>query len=155
MWHMNTSLPLRSLPAMLAAAVWMAAVPVAAGLPIEQVPEGRDIPVEQWGAMAAGRTLTYRTMDGVLFAIEHYHPGGNRVTLQYADGTCTSGTWGYTAPRYCYHWEVEGTVCFRHVRYGDGALIIQQSEDGEDMPMLQLMTDVSDTPLTCGPPLLG
>jgi len=132
-----------------------AALPVLAGLPIEQVPEGHDIPLERWVEMADGRTLTYHTMDGAFFAREYYHPGSNRVTLQFADGTCSRGTWDYSAPRYCYYWEREGTVCFRHMRYGDAALIIQLTEDGSDTPLLQLMSGVSDTVLSCGPPLIG
>jgi hypothetical protein len=142
-------------PIWLAAALWVAAIPASAGSPIEKVPDGKDIPVEQWIAMAAGRTLTYRTTDGELFALEQYHPGGNRVSLQFRDGTCFRGTWDYARPRYCYHWEGEGTVCFRHVRSGSSALVIQQTDDGSDSGFLQLMTEVSDAPLACGPPLIG
>jgi hypothetical protein len=105
--------------------------------------------------MAAGRTLTYRTADGALFAMEQYHPGGNAVSLQFRDGTCFRGTWDYVRPLYCFHWEGEGSVCFRHVRDGSAALVIQQADDGTDTPFLQWMTEVSDKPLACGPPLMS
>lgn len=139
----------------LLAALWLAALPGHAGSPLEKVPEGADIPVEQWAAMARGRTLTYRLMDGTLFAREYYIPGGNRLTLTFPDGTCLRGTWDYSPPRYCYHWEREGTVCFRHLRRGDGALVIQLAEDGSDTLSFQLMTEIADAPLACGQPLVG
>jgi hypothetical protein len=59
------------------------------------------------------------------------------------------------APRYCFYWDREGTVCFRHVRRGDGAVVIQLAEDGSDTLSVQLMTEVSDMPLGCGEPLIG
>ena len=99
--------------------------------------------------MAAGRTLTYR-IDGDLWAFEHYTPGTNRVQIELYDGTCMTGTWDYSAPHYCFHWEGQGTSCFRHARLGDEILVIEAS-DGEDTPMTQPMTGVSDTPLSCGP----
>jgi hypothetical protein len=139
----------------LATALALAAPTAHAASPIEKVPEGKDIPVEYWIAMATGRTLTYRTPEGAFFAREHYHPGGNRVTLQFADGSCIQGTWDHRPPRYCYHWEVEGSVCFRHVRFGDAALVIQQTEAGGDTSLIQIMGEVADAPLTCGPPLIG
>lgn len=147
-------MPILRLAALLAALV-LPMLPAGAGSPLERVPEGQDIPVEDWRAMAAGRTLTYRLMDGTLFAREHYHPGGNHLTLQFSDGTCTRGTWQHAAPRYCFHWEHSGSVCFRHLRHGDAALIIQLTDDGQDTTTFQLMTDIEDAPLVCGPPLVG
>ncbi len=108
-----------------------------------------DIPVEEWRAMSAGRTLTYR-INGTFWALEHYFPGTNRVQLQLYDGSCMDGTWDYDAPHYCFHWNGQGTSCFRHARQ-DGTILIIESIDGIDTPMTQQMTDVSDTPLTCTP----
>ncbi len=133
----------------------LAAQTALAGSPLEAVPDGTDIPPDQWQALASGRTLTYRMPDGSLFAREYYHPGGNRVTLQFNDGTCMDGVWEHTPPRYCFHWERADLVCFRHLRYGRNALIIQQTADGADTDLFQLMTNVSDTQLSCGPPLVG
>lgn len=117
-----------------------------------QAPAGAqgDIPVEEWTAMAAGRTLTYR-IDGELWAFEHYTPGTNRVQIELFDGTCMSGTWDYTAPHYCFHWDGQGTSCFRHTRRGDEILVIVAT-DGQDSVMTQAMTGVSDAPLACGSP---
>lgn len=108
-----------------------------------------DIPLEEWKAMAAGRTLTYR-IDGEFWALEHYHPDSDRVTLQFYDGVCLDGVWDYTDPLYCFHWEAEGTSCFRHARLG-GELLILETRDGVETGAVQVMTGVSDTPLTCGP----
>jgi hypothetical protein len=131
-----------------------AAIVVAVLLPAASQPDiGQDaatnIPVEEWTAMASGRTLTYR-INGEFWALEHYYPGSNHVTLQLYDGTCMEGTWDYTAPLYCFHWEGQGTSCFRHARRGDEILIIE-TRDGADTPMTQMMTAVTDVPLTCGP----
>lgn len=112
--------------------------------------EARDIPVEEWIAMADGRTLTYR-INGAFFALEHYYPGSNRVTLQATDGRCLQGTWDYKAPQYCFYWEDSAPACFRHTRVGSEIVIIE-TENGSDTPMTQQMTGVSDAPVTCGVP---
>lgn len=136
-------------------ALALLAPPATAGSPIEAVPEGADIPPEQWQALASGRTLTYRMPDGSLFAREYYHPGGNQVTLQFADGTCMDGVWDYTAPRYCFYWEHADFVCFRHLRRGRVVLVVQQTAEGADTNLIQWMTEVSDAAPACGPPLVG
>ena len=110
----------------------------------------RDIPVEEWIAMTDGRTLTYR-INGAFFALEHYYPHSDRVTLQSSDGRCLQGTWIYQAPRYCFFWDDEAPACFRHVRLG-GEILIIETQDGRDTTSTQLMSGVSDTPVTCGAP---
>ena len=109
-----------------------------------------DIPPEEWRAMAEGRTLTYE-INGAFFALEHYYPHSNRVTLQASDGRCLQGTWSYQAPHYCFYWENEAPACFRHARIGSEILIIE-TENGQDTPMTQEMTHVSDAPVSCGVP---
>lgn len=111
-------------------------------------PAATDIPVAEWTAMTAGRTVTYR-IDGEFWAMERYDAGTNRVQLQLYDGSCMDGTWDYAAPHYCFHWTGQGTSCFRHARQ-DGTVLIIEAIDGADTPMVQQMTDISDTPLTCG-----
>jgi hypothetical protein len=115
----------------------------------ERIARAENIPVEEWKAMAMGRTLTYR-INGELWAFEHYHPGTNRVTLQLYDGSCLQGTWEYAEPLYCFNWEGQGTSCFRHARV-DGGIVIVETQDGQDTPLTQDMSGVSDLPLTCGP----
>jgi hypothetical protein len=126
------------------------AAPAAAGQSIaEKIARAVDIPPEEWRAMAMGRTLTYR-IDGGFWAMEHYTPGSDRVTLQFNDGSCLEGTWDYQPPLYCFHWEGEGTSCFRHARLGDEILIIETLL-GQDTGAIQTMTAVSDLPVSCGP----
>lgn len=108
-----------------------------------------DIPVEEWTAMTAGKTLTYRIGDD-FWALERYEAGSNRVTLQFYDGTCLNGTWGQVGGLYCFDWEGEGTSCFRHARLGDEILILE-TRDGMETGGVQVMTGISDTPLACGP----
>ena len=115
----------------------------------ERIKDAVNIPVEEWIAMAEGRTLTYR-INGEFWALEHYYPGTNHVTLQLYDGTCMQGTWDYAKPLYCFHWEGQGTSCFRHARVDDEIVIIE-TQGGLDTPMTQSMTAVTDVPLTCGP----
>jgi hypothetical protein len=119
--------------------------------PLDPLEGAVDIPVEEWSRMASGRTLVYR-IDGALWAFEHYYPGGNRVTLQLYDGSCLEGTWDYAAPLYCFNWDGQGTVCFRHARR-DGEILIVEAREGGGLPMLQKMTDVTDIPLTCQKPM--
>jgi hypothetical protein len=139
---------MRPLPA--AAAAVLLLVPAAAHPTTDRVAQAADIPVEEWSAMASGRTLVYR-INGGLWALEHYFPGTDRVQLQLYDGTCMDGTWDYAAPYYCFHWQGQGTSCFRHTRVGDAIRIIE-AQDGVDTTMTQDMTAVTDVPLTCGPP---
>jgi hypothetical protein len=75
------------------------------------------------------------------------------VTLQLYDGSCMEGTWDYSAPFYCFHWEVEGTACFRHARRAGEILIVEAPAGDEGVPPMQQMTDVTDIPLTCGEPI--
>ena len=112
-----------------------------------------DIPVAEWTGLAAGRTLTY-TIGGEFWALEHYHPGGSRVTLQFYDGTFLNGYWEFVEPLYCFHWEGEGTSCFRHARLRDEILILE-TRDGVETGALQNMSAVSDTPLACGPAVIS
>lgn len=117
--------------------------------PEDRLAQAKDIPVEEWRAMAMGHTLTYR-INGEPWALEHYFPGTNHVALQLYDGTCLQGTWDYDAPLYCFHWDGQGTSCFRHARLGDEILVIE-SQNGADTGMTQEMTGVSDAPVSCGP----
>lgn len=126
-------------------------LPAASQTILEDHAAPTDIPVEEWRAMAMGRTLTYR-IDGDLWALEHYFPGSNIVALQLYDGTCMEGTWDYQAPLYCFHWDGQGTSCFRHTRLGSQILVVE-TQDGVDTGRTQEMTGVSDAPVTCGPPV--
>jgi hypothetical protein len=140
------------LPRLLFAVLLAAGAPGLAEPADAPLPGAADIPVEEWSAMAMGRTLVYR-IDGALWAFEHYSPGTNRVTLQLYDGSCMEGTWDYSAPFYCFHWEVEGTACFRHARRAGEILIVEAPAGDEGVPPMQQMTDVTDIPLTCGEPI--
>lgn len=138
------------LAAGLALGTLLATAPVHAGQSVaEKIAAAVDIPLEEWAALASGRTLTYR-IDGQFWALERYEPGTNRVILQFADGECLFGTWDYAEPLYCFHWEGEGTSCFRHARAGDEILVIETFA-GQETGAIQTMTEVSDTPLACGP----
>ena len=139
---------MRRLPVPAAVAVLLL-LPAASQTPAERIAGAVDIPLAEWVAMAEGRTLTYR-INGELWALEHYTPGTNRVQIELYDGTCMTGTWDYAAPRYCFHWEGQGTSCFRHARVGGEIVVIEASGDS-DVPMTQSMTEVTDTPLACGP----
>ena len=127
----------------------MPAVPSLGAEPGRPLAGLTDIPAAEWIAMAMGRTLTY-AIGGELWARERYR-GGDRVTLQFYDGTCIEGVWEHVEPLYCFHWEREGTSCFRHVRLGDEILVLE-TRDGIETGAVQVMTGVSDAPLDCGAP---
>lgn len=119
--------------------------PVTAG---EAVPQGGDIPVEDWRKMALGKTLTYM-IGSEFFALERYAPTGNRVDLQLNTGECLAGTWSHAQNSYCFDWGDDRAACFRHVRTGEGITIIQL-DNGVETSNIQQMTSVSDAPLNCG-----
>jgi hypothetical protein len=144
---------MRAIKAVLAATSLLLLLPAASQSPAERIARAKDIPVEEWTAMAMGRTLTYR-INGELWAFEHYYPGTDRVTLQLYDGSCMEGWWAYTAPTYCFFWEGQDKSCFRHARLGSEIIIIE-NHDGVDTPMTQSMTAVTDMPLTCGPAVMS
>ena len=138
---------MRPLPAFAAAALLLI-LPGAS-----QAPTGPaaavNIPVAEWTAMASGRTLTYR-INGQFWAMEHYYPNTNHVTLQLYDGSCMEGTWDYSDPLYCFHWDGQGSACFRHARL-DGEILIIEQQDGADTQMTQIMSAVTDATLSCQP----
>lgn len=146
----------RHVPRLVLLAALLAAAAPARAAPPEPHPAAgevaglENIPVAEWIEMAEGRTLTYR-INGEIWAREYYEPGTDRVSLQRPNGECMTGTWDYESPHYCFHWDLEGTACFRHVRDGDRIWVIQ-TEMGVDTPRLQEMTGVSDRPLICAPP---
>ena len=89
----RTEPPMRPIHAALAATALLV-LPGASQSPAERIARPCDIPVEEWTAMAMGRTLTYR-INGAFWAFEHYYPGTDRVTLQLYDGSCMEGRWDY------------------------------------------------------------
>ena len=146
---------MRILPALVAGALLAvplgpAAQPRGEAMPLgEQLSRAVDIPPEDWRALAAGRTLTYR-IDGAFWAMERYDTEGNAVMLQFLDGECLQGVWEYTAPHYCFHWEERGTACFRHARLDDRIVVIE-TQDGIETGAVQEVSDISQIPLACGP----
>ncbi len=69
----------------------IAALPGAAWSQSQETQDVVDIPLEEWRAITDGRTLTYR-INGAFWALEHYHAGTNRVTLELENGACSSGS---------------------------------------------------------------
>lgn len=108
-----------------------------------------DISKEEWTRMTEGNTLTY-TIGGAFWARERYHPGSDRVTLQFYDGMCLDGTWSWRDGLYCFDWDTEGVSCFRHARLG-GEVLILETRDGVETGAIQVMSGVSDLPVSCGP----
>ncbi len=108
-----------------------------------------DIGFEEWRAMSAGKTLTYR-IDGAFWALERYAPTGNRVMLQLNTGECLEGTWAYEDGTFCYAWDSGEQSCFRHTRMA-GEIYVIHMENGEPTGGIQTMSHVSDLPLSCEP----
>lgn len=121
---------------------------LAAPISLSNAQEFRDIPVEEWRALALGRTLTY-TIDGNFFAFERYAPDGNQLEIQSVTGECMSGTWAFEDGAYCFYWDQSPKVCFRHFRAG-GQIIISSIVDGVEIGSYQTMSTVSDAQLNCG-----
>ena len=111
--------------------------------------DGVDIPLNEWRALAQGRTVTYR-IEGNLYARERYAPSGNRVAIELANGECLDGTWSHRDNQFCFAWDSGEFSCFRHIRLGREILIVHMDGD-EPSGDIQEMTDISDVPLTCTP----
>ena len=103
----------------------------------------------EWREIAAGRTVTY-TVDGEFFALERYPESGNAVSIQMWDGQCRTGHWSYVATgEYCFFWESLEPVCFIHRRNG-AQIEILRVIDGALTGDVQILSAVSDAPLSCG-----
>lgn len=116
-----------------------------------RAPDATDIPSEEWFAMVAGKTVTYR-IDNQFWAHETYDPRTNRVYIALADGSCMEGVWAHIDNAFCFAWEDREFVCFRHARSGDDILIIPV-EDGQVTGAIQVVQSIDDTGLPCGPEL--
>lgn len=107
-----------------------------------------DIPVEEWRAMAMGKTLVYQVGPD-LFALERYPLAGNRVELQLNTGECYSGVWDHQGHTYCFYWDADRPACFRHMRR-DEEIVIVELDDGAPTDRTQTMTQITDASLACG-----
>lgn len=87
--------------------------------------KGTDIPLSEWRAMTAGRTVWYRIGED-LWGRERYWTDRDRVTFQFPDGECLEADWFHSPPFYCFDFGDalgDGGLphCFRHLRM-DGTL---------------------------------
>lgn len=144
---------MRNLLMIAACALLALCQPAAAQAVPDNLGEAVDIPPEDWRAMAAGQTITYR-IGGAFWAMERYADQGNGVTLQFQDGECAEGVWEYVAPLYCFHWVELGTSCFRHARIDDRIIVIE-TQDGAETGSVQDVSDISQIPLVCGRALVS
>ncbi len=104
----------------------------------------RQIPVEDWRALAIGRVVWY-AIDGVHWGREYYFPDGQRAVFLASDGTCLSGIWWEAEGVYCFAYE--GLHCFRHVEV-DGRILVVSTTGGE-VQTVERITE--DGPLSCAP----
>ncbi len=120
---------------------------------IARAASAEDIPQEEWYAMVAGQTVTYR-IDSQIWAQETYDPKTNRVYIALADGKCMEGIWVHIDNAFCFAWEDNRMVCFRHARSDDEILIIPV-EDGQIAGAIQVVESIDDSGLPCGPELVS
>ncbi len=153
---------MRYLALPLAAALLSAALPpqAAAETPLrvtQDIVEAEDglvdIPKAEWFDMVRGRTVIYKIGPDV-WAFETYATTGNYVAIQLADGSCMDGTWEHVDGAFCFAWESREYSCFRHARDGEEILIIPVV-DGVQSGTTQLVSGISDAPITCGPDLVS
>ncbi|WP_316014783.1 hypothetical protein [Roseobacter sp. HKCCA0434] len=117
--------------------------------------DGRDIPLAEWRAMTEGRTVIYRIGPEV-FARETYHPGGQVVSILYADGTCLEGTWRFIEPAsaYCFSWP-NGKFCYRHMEDAQGLYVLPVDESGarDARWEIQRIEGISERTVSCEIPV--
>lgn len=108
----------------------------------------RDMTLQEWQDLALGKTLTYQVA-GEFYALERYARTGRQVELQFANGACLAGTWTHSGNLFCFDYGHDRPHCFRHVKAGDEILILNV-QDGAETGDIQIMSDVTDAPLSCG-----
>lgn len=110
--------------------------------------EARDIGPAEWRRMVEGRTVWYR-IGPVLWGREHYHPGTNRITFQFTDGTCVEAVWDYADPWYCFDFgpalEGAGPHCFRHLEHEGRLFALGRGGEPQEIDR------IDGAPLSCGP----
>ena len=117
--------------------------------PTRLLQEGRDVPLDEWRAMTAGRTVWYR-VDGEFWGRERYDREGDGVTFQFRDGECFDGSWRRTEDRwYCFDFGFARPHCFRHLEL-DGEFWALGVEGG-----VQKIERIDDAPLACGPDVVS
>ncbi|HSF92810.1 MAG TPA: hypothetical protein VLA51_11485 [Paracoccaceae bacterium] len=108
---------------------------------------------QEWRSLVSGKTLTY-SIDAYDLYREQYDRYSNNVTAQFNNGECIYGRWEAQNDYFCYYWKGSETVCSRHARFGK-ELLINFVEDGQNTDEFQLITDISDTPLSCGASIMS
>lgn len=108
---------------------------------------------DDFRAMAEGNTITYNNQGDDLYR-EYYRPGTNRVVIEWttpsADGqiNCDLGTWYAEGDSICFEWNRTGLVCALWVDY-EGQYISELVRDGERLGNIEVISDISPTPLYC------
>ena len=96
---------------------------------------------DSWRALVEGKTLYYRTSEG-LVGREYYPPGGNRAVFEYAgDGACFEGSWNYASGLFCFFYDTKH--CFRRLERGGD--IFARQMDGVDQKVIKITSE----PLSC------
>ena len=119
----------------------------------DRIESAKDISRDEWYAMVKGRTVTYRIGD-LVWAHETYDPRTNKVYIAMADGKCMEGVWTHLDNEFCFAWDDNDFVCFRHAR-SEGEILIIPMENGQPDGDTQVVKSITDTGLPCGPELLG
>jgi len=103
--------------------------------------------------MAVGNTITYNNEGDDIYR-EYYRPGTNRVVIEWTtpseDGqiNCDLGTWRAEGNSICFDWNRTGTVCALWVDY-QGEYISELVVDGERRGNIEVISEISQTPLYC------
>jgi len=104
-------------------------------------------------AMTEGNTITYNNQGDDLYR-EYYRPGTNRVVIEWTtpseDGqiNCDLGTWYVENDNICFAWNRSGTVCSIWADF-EGQYISELVENGERLGNLEVITEITQTPLYC------
>jgi len=114
---------------------------------------GTPLTGDDFRAMTEGNTITYNNQGDDLYR-EYYRPGTDRVVIEWttpsADGliNCDLGTWYVENESICFDWNRTGKVCSAWVEY-EGQYISELVRDGVRLGNIEVITDISPTPLYC------
>ncbi|MCF6272031.1 MAG: hypothetical protein L3J37_02410 [Rhodobacteraceae bacterium] len=114
---------------------------------------GTPMTAADFRAMAEGNTITYNNRGDDIYR-EYYRPDTNRVVIEWttpsADGqiNCDVGTWRAEEEMICFDWTRSGSVCSVWVDF-QGEYISELVVDGQRRGNIEVISDISQTPLYC------
>lgn len=119
----------------------------------EKLRRGTVMDADAFRTMVDGNTITYSDGQDGQYR-EYYRPGTDRIVIEWipdaenAELVCDIGTWYAQDSLICFDWFASGEVCAIWVDY-QGEYISEIVENGQMMGSVEVISDITRTPLYC------